>query len=194
MNQLVNQLVNNSINNPINNPINQILQFVSMNFPDILFVISILLLYVYKSFNYLTIYFVGYVIQILVVLVLKSICKQPRPSENLKHFYALINTQKFINPNRFGFPSGHSARALYSTVFIWFALKNYKITTCYVILSLLIMYQRIKMNYHTVIQVLTGALLGACIGYYFYCVAYKKIQGPIKMKKDDNAPKENGLV
>jgi hypothetical protein len=107
MNQLVNQLDNNPINNPINNLINQLLQFVSMNFPDILFVISILLLYVYKSFNYLTIYFVGYVIQILVVLVLKSLCKQPRPSENLKHFYALINTQKFINPNRFGFPSGH---------------------------------------------------------------------------------------
>jgi membrane-associated phospholipid phosphatase len=162
--------------------------------PDILLIVSVILLYLYKSFNYLTIYVCGYLIQELVVVVLKMTFKQPRPSENLIQFNSLIHNNKITNPNRFGMPSGHTSRALYSTIFIFFALCNIKITICYAIISIIIMYQRINSKQHSLFQVVIGGIIGIILGYYFYQFAFKNLQGISKMKKDDNAPMENGLV
>jgi membrane-associated phospholipid phosphatase len=56
------------------------------------------------------------------------------------------------------------------------------------------MYQRINSKQHSLFQVVIGGIIGIILGYYFYQFAFKNLQGISKMKKDDNAPMENGLV
>jgi membrane-associated phospholipid phosphatase len=85
-------------------------------------------------------------------------------------------------------PSGHAQNVIYSTIFVYFALKDVKITIFYAIISLLTMYQRIKYKNHSVIQVIVGAIMGAFIGYSFYIYARKTMAGKLKGRDDDNAP------
>jgi membrane-associated phospholipid phosphatase len=85
-------------------------------------------------------------------------------------------------------PSGHAQSVFFSTVFIYLALKDIKITVLYLIISLLTMYQRVLFNSHTVLQVLAGALVGILFAGFIYFMARQKITGKLRAKKDDNGP------
>jgi len=161
--------------------------------PPILFIITLFLLYTKYSKpasnnTYLYVYIVGYIIQILVGHALKILIRQPRPSEDIQKFNALINTHKHIDFDRYGMPSEHAMSTIFSTIFIHFALKNNKITLLYALISLLTMYQRYSTNNHTLFQLLVGAIIGIILGYLSYLYAYKTIRGSLKFKMDDNAP------
>ena len=62
------------------------------------------------------------------------------------------------------------------------------IALIFFLLSLLIMYQRVKDNHHTLFQVLAGAIVGVGYGYLFYYFGQQKLMGKIKAKPDDNGP------
>lgn len=161
--------------------------------PPILFIITLFLLYIKYSKpasnnTYLYVYIVGYIIQILVGHALKILIRQPRPSEDIQKFNALINTHKHIDFDRYGMPSEHAMSTLFSTIFIHFTLKNNKITLLYALISLLTMYQRYSTNNHTLFQLFIGAIIGIILGYLSYLYAYKTIRGSLKFKMDDNAP------
>ena len=51
------------------------------------------------------------------------------------------------------------------------------------------MFQRVAFNYHTIFQVVVGALVGTIVGYGFLCLAKHKIKGIIREKPDDYGPK-----
>jgi membrane-associated phospholipid phosphatase len=89
---------------------------------------------------------------------------------------------------RYGMPSGHTQLVFYSTIFTYFALKNIKLITFYLIISLLTLYQRVKSQQHFFSQTIFGALVGSLLGYGFYKYTRDHLQGPLKMKPDDNAP------
>ena len=127
-------------------------------------------------------------------LVLKGIIKEPRPSEDPKLFNIALKHStrfKFVDGyphDIFGMPSGHAQSALFSTIFIYLALKDIRITIGYLFVSLLIMYQRVLFKQHTVIQVFAGAIVGILFGGFIYFMAQQKIMGKLRAKKDDDGP------
>jgi membrane-associated phospholipid phosphatase len=145
----------------------------------------------YTMFYYCT---VGFVTCVILNLILKGIFKYPRPSEDPLEFnLALQNGGRFVFKNGiphdiFGMPSGHSQASMFITTYIFLTLKNKKIALIFFLLSLLIMYQRVKDNHHTLFQVLAGAIVGVGYGYLFYYFGQQKLMGKIKAKPDDNGP------
>ena len=153
--------------------------------PQILFGSSIFLLY--KKSNYLFVYIIGFILDTILNFLIKGIVKQPRPKGDYNIFKPLEQQSPRILSDMYGMPSGHSQHVFYSTVFIHFVLKNTNITLLYLFISLLTLYQRVKYKNHYIIQVIVGGLIGACLAYYMYMYASKKIVGKLLPKKEDNA-------
>jgi len=136
----------------------------------------------------LTYYIIGYVLNIGVNIILKSLIQQPRPSEDLHIFNASIAQGKRMGFDVYGMPSGHAQGAFYSVGFIFFALGNPIITAIYLAIALNTACQRVKYKNHTILQVICGGVIGVIMGVIFYLFSSKKITGLLKYKKDDNAP------
>jgi len=140
----------------------------------ILFFSSIYLLYTKSTF--VTIYIIGFVIDVISNYMLKGVFKQPKPNEDIHIFNALLQNDKINDFDRFGMPSGHSNSAFFSTIYIYYALKNTKITLFYLLLSMITMYEKVvNNNEHSIVQVLVGALIGSILGYGCYLYAEDKI-------------------
>ena len=60
------------------------------------------------------------------------------------------------------------------------------ITTLYLSVSVISLFQRYLYNNHTILQLIIGLIIGTFFGYLTYITANKYIMGNIKMKKDDN--------
>jgi len=154
--------------------------------PFILLIATVLLL---KSKSVLlTYYIIGYVLNIGVNIILKSLIQQPRPSEDLHVFNASIAQGKRIGFDVYGMPSGHAQNVFYSAGFIFFALGNPIITAIYLAIAINTAYQRVKYKNHTILQVMFGGVIGTVVGLTLYFFSSKKITGLLKYKKDDNAP------
>jgi membrane-associated phospholipid phosphatase len=136
----------------------------------------------------LTYYTFGYILNIGMNVILKSLVQQPRPSENLHIFNASIANGKRIGFNAYGMPSGHTQTAFYSVGFIFFALGDPIITASYLLIALNTSYERIKYKQHTLRQVICGGIIGLVVGATTYLFSSKKLSGLLKYKKDDNAP------
>ena len=65
-------------------------------------------------------------------------------------------------------------------------LNNPFITTLYLVVSVISLFQRYLYNNHTILQLIIGLIIGTFSGYLTYIIANKYIMGNIKMKKDDN--------
>ena len=160
--------------------------------PLILFFLSIYLLWDHDNLFFY--YIVGIFSDSILNLVLKGIIQQPRPSEDLKEFnLALTHGKRFlfkdgIPHDIFGMPSGHSQSSLFSTVYIYMCLKKTNILYVYLLISFITVTQRVYFNYHTVLQVIAGAIVGGGFGYFVYYLAKEKIKGHITEKKDDFGP------
>jgi membrane-associated phospholipid phosphatase len=160
--------------------------------PVILFFFSIYLLWNHDNLFFY--YVVGIFLNSILNLVLKGLLQQPRPSEDITKFnLALSNGKRFlfkygIPYDIFGMPSGHSQSLLFSTVFIYLSIKKNNILYIYLIVSLLTMIQRVIYNYHTILQVFAGAIVGVTFGYFVLNLAKEKIKGHITEKHDDYGP------
>jgi len=155
--------------------------------PQITFFISLLLLR--KKPTLVLIYIVGFVINILLVYVLKGFFQQPRPTDETTSFNLEKIYRKRPGFDRYGMPSGHTQAVFYSTAFIYYALKDGNATIVMLVLSLITAYQRIQSRHHTVVQVLAGAVGGFTVGYLFFTYGEHQVKGLLKNKKDDNARK-----
>lgn len=139
-------------------------------------------------------YLFGIFLNSILNLVLKGIIKEPRPLEDPKLFNIALKHSvrfKFINGyphDIFGMPSGHAESAFFSTVFIYLALKDIKITLIYFFISLLIIYERVLLKDHSILQVIVGSLVGILFGSFIYYMARQKIIGKLIAKKDDDGP------
>jgi len=160
--------------------------------PIILGIFSLYLLW--DKPNLFFYYIIGFFVNAMLNLILKGIFKQPRPLEdNTKFGLALKHGQRFIFKNGvpfdvFGMPSGHAQSTLFSTMFIYLALKKWNIVYIYLFFSFISMSQRVVYNYHTFFQVIVGAFVGAAFGYLIYSLTEKKIQNLIREKLDDFGP------
>lgn len=177
----------NSIANIINN--------IGMFGPVLLFFPSVFLLWNRNKKTLLVFYVLGYFANILFNMILKGIFKEPRPFENKRLFQLALKkrmedgTMSLIDANIYGMPSGHAQMVFYSTMYIHITLKNAYITTIYLIISLITMYQRVNANMHTLFQVIVGCIIGSLFAYGVFYFSQKKINGNIITKKDDYGPK-----
>jgi membrane-associated phospholipid phosphatase len=160
--------------------------------PVILIFISWYLLW--NNHNLFFYYNIGIFINAVLNLILKGIIQEPRPlfdnkkiqlmKTNAGHFFYLDG----IPFNVFGMPSGHAQTAFFITVFIYLSFKKNNIFYFFLLYSLFICYQRVKTEYHSLPQVIVGALLGSAFGFLIYQLAREKIKGRIREKPDDNGP------
>lgn len=139
-------------------------------------------------------YIVGVICDVILNLILRSIIQQPRPCFNSKEVQlALKNNKRFVYKDGipydlFGMPSGHSSVVLFSTMFVYLALKKTNWLYVYLIISGITMSQRVYYNHHTLSQVIIGSLLGIGGAYVFYQFAEKKMKGIVREKSDDYGP------
>ena len=173
--------------------INRILYLIGSKGPLILIIATVYFLC--KHNNLLFYYVIGILMNTLLNLLLKGLLLQPRPLDDPKLFNLAIKNGKhhifkngIISYNIYGMPSGHAQSVIFSTIFIYLSLKNKQIALSYLIISLITMYQRVEYNYHTVLQVIVGAIVGGIFAFIIFYFAKQNIKGNIKIKSDDNAP------
>lgn len=160
--------------------------------PIILIFLSWYLLWNNK--NLIFYYTIGIFSNSILNIILKGIIQEPRPLFDEKKI-SLVKTyakhyffQNGIPFDIFGMPSGHAQISFFTTIFIYLSLKQTKLLYLYLVFSLFICYQRVKFEYHSISQVIVGAIVGSLFGYFVYQLAREKIRGKIREKADDKAP------
>ena len=158
--------------------------------PLILFGTSVYLLS--DKGNMLYYYIVGLIINSIFNVFLKVTIQHPRPSIDTDRFNLLLknyNDDLFKNgiPDIFGMPSGHTQSIVFSTMYVFFSLKQRNILLFYLFISLITMWQRVYCNHHTVFQVVVGGAVGSLFAYFVYKLARTNILGILRQRPDDNA-------
>jgi len=119
----------------------------------------------------------------LVNYLLKGIFAQPRPGDTTMEIEKMYRGIR--NFNRFGMPSGHTQLAVFSLVFIHLATRDIRLTTGYLAITLLVIYQRVHYGYHYIGQTVIGALFGCLFAWLFFRYGEKVHKGTVGFKKDD---------
>lgn len=160
--------------------------------PIILIVLSWYLLWDNKNLFFY--YTIGIFANSVLNTILKGLIQEPRPMFDEKKI-RLLKTygkhyffQNGIPFGIFGMPSGHAQTAIFSTVFIYLALKQTNLLYIYIPLTLLTCYQRITFDYHSINQVIVGLITGSVFAYVVYYLAKSKIKNRIRQKPDDDGP------
>jgi membrane-associated phospholipid phosphatase len=160
--------------------------------PGILIFLSLFLLWNHQNLFFY--YIVGILFDSVLNIILKGLIQQPRPNFNSREFNLLLkNNKRFIFEDGipydiFGMPSGHSSSVIFSTFFVYFALRKTNWLYLYLLISAITISERVINNHHTIYQVLVGTFVGLFVAYLFYEFAENKIKGRIREKKDDDGP------
>jgi membrane-associated phospholipid phosphatase len=161
--------------------------------PRILLFLTAFLLWNKRNMGFF--YFLGYFMNSILNSVLKGIFQQPRPSENIEKFNAMMKHGKLdIFKNQgvpfdiFGMPSGHAQSCLYSTTFMFLVLRRIDLLLLYLFLSGIAIWQRVQYKFHTPFQTIVGSIFGIIFGYGLFYLASQNIKGLIRAKKDNYGP------
>jgi len=160
-----------------------LIDYIGLYAPIILFSLSIFFLR--NMYKYLYFFVIGFIFNNILNIVLKLLIKEPRPTTDQKAIEIGIVNGARIGFDKFGMPSGHAQNCGYCLVFIIMTLNNPFVTTLYLLLSVISLFQRYLNNNHTILQLFIGLIVGTLFAYLTYNVANKYIMGNIKMKKDD---------
>jgi len=159
--------------------------------------ILLILLSWYSLFDHknLLFYFnIGLFTNTILNFILKGIIQEPRPMFDSKKIKLMaLHAKDYFFQNGipfdiYGMPSGHAQMSFYITVFVYLSLKHANLLYLYIFFSLLICYQRVKYNYHSISQVIVGSILGSVFAYIVYQQAQEKMKGRIREREDDNGP------
>jgi membrane-associated phospholipid phosphatase len=157
--------------------------------PMILFVPTIFLLY--NKSNALVYYIIGSFLNSVLNIFLKLLIRQPRPSDDADKFELMMQRRKhllLIPYDVFGMPSGHAQTIAFTTAFVFLTIQNDMFSGFCVLISLLTIWQRVHYNYHTVLQVIMGSIVGLLFAYLMFYLYKINIAGLLKEKCDDYAP------
>lgn len=159
-----------------------------------IFLIIISWYYLWDHTNLFFYFNVGLFTNAILNVILKAIIQEPRPMFDSKKIKLLTTHargfffQNGIPFDIYGMPSGHAQSAFYMTVFMYLALKHTNLLYLYIIISLLICYQRVKFDYHSISQVVVGSIIGSSFAYIVNYLAREKIKGKIRERQDDYGP------
>ena len=163
-----------------------IIDYIGYYSPLILLVLSTLLLR--NNCKYLKYFIYGYTGTNILNILLKLLIQQPRPTKDIKVLELAIKNGQRIGFDKYGMPSGHAQICGFCLAFIMLVFNEPYLTTAYLVIAIITMYQRYKYNNHTIMQLFVGFLLGLFTGVITYFLGNKAIKGKMKMKPDDNAP------
>ena len=160
--------------------------------PLLLILLSWYLLWDHKNLFF---YFnVGLFANAVLNIILKGIIQEPRPMFDSKKIKLMTTHardyffQNGIPFDVYGMPSGHAQAAFFMSVFMYLSLKHTNLLYLYLFFSLLICYQRVKFDYHSMSQVVVGSIVGSAFAYLVYQLAREKIKGKIREREDDYGP------
>jgi membrane-associated phospholipid phosphatase len=128
--------------------------------PYILLFTSIIILLLSNDIK-LTVYYVfGYILCIIIIKILKHTIKDERPYWNYEN-------------SLYNMPSGHCMTVFYSIAFMYMYFQSNisvynNIIVLYYIVGILMIYNCIEGDYHTVDQTIVGTICGLIFGYYYY--------------------------
>jgi len=137
----------------------------------------------------LTFYVVGTIFNVILNIILKLVLKEPRPKKNARVMEIAVENKYDFDFDKYGMPSGHAQQCAFSLAYITLVLNNPFISSLYLGITLLTFLQRYTNSDHSVLQLIVGFCIGISVGYLFYSICRKYIQGNIKMRSDDFAPK-----
>jgi membrane-associated phospholipid phosphatase len=158
--------------------------------------IVLILLSWYLLWNHENLFFyfnIGLFANAVLNLILKGLIQEPRPMfDGNKIKLLTTHTKEYFFQNGipfdiYGMPSGHAQMTFFITFFIYLSLKHTNLSYFYLAFSLFICYQRVKYDYHSLRQVIIGAILGTGFAYFVYQYTRDKIKGKIREKPDDDA-------
>lgn len=152
--------------------------------PFIMFIFSLIIM---KSKTVTTYaYILGFVLNTIINPMIKLIIKQRRPDREKSTTFisAIIDQSKNINDlkhppsfieeatdaHRYGMPSGHAQTAFFSLVYVWLTYRNIKITSVYMLLTIITCIQRIITRKHYLDQVVIGAIIGGVLAVFFFTI------------------------
>ena len=168
---------------------NDVLYDVGRMGPVVLIIMSVCLL---RNTQKLLFYYVsGTVINTILNFVLKNIIQQSRPHDDQNAFNLLLNNRSnyfdsVTSLDIFGMPSGHSQSALFSTVFIYLSFGRTNIVYFYLLVTSVVLWQRISFGFHTIMQVFVGGVVGSLLAMFMFSIAQKNLGGVLKLKDDDD--------
>jgi membrane-associated phospholipid phosphatase len=119
-------------------------------------------------------FIIGIFLSFIVNNILKGIIKQPRPEFNTKEVSIALQTSAvryILGYDIYGMPSGHAQTSFFITTFIYLVTRDILITFFMTLLSIMVMFQRVIYNEHTILQVIIGALIGVLFGFFSYHIA-----------------------
>ena len=160
--------------------------------PVILILLSWYLLWEHNNLFFY--YNVGLIANSVLNIILKGLIQEPRPMfDNKKIKLMTTHAKEYFFQNGipfgiYGMPSGHAQTAFFTTIFIYLSLKHTNLLYLYLIISLFICYQRIKIQYHSMSQIIVGAIVGSGFAYIVYHFAREKIKGRIRERPDEDGP------
>ena len=163
-----------------------LIDYIGAYAPIILFFFTLLLLR--NKQRYLQFFVYGFILNNILNIILKLLIKEPRPLKDKKAIEIGIVNGARIGFDNFGMPSGHAQNCGYYLIFITMVLNDPFITTIYLVISLISLFQRYLYNNHTFLQLIVGLIIGCFFGFFTYTIASKFITGNIRMKKDDDGP------
>ena len=162
-----------------NNIIENVIYHLGASSPYIVFMYALYILR--NKYNLLSIFCVGFIINIIINSLLKAIIREPRPSYNKPEFNTDTDTdtdesaEKLDDPlgttipfNVYGMPSGHAQGTAYTFFYLFLVTKNIQIALIPLLLIIITGYQRVLSMNHTLLQVIVGTILGLLSGYIFY--------------------------
>jgi membrane-associated phospholipid phosphatase len=160
--------------------------YIGLYAPIILFIFTIFLLRNMKTF--LSVFVAGFLFNNLLNIVLKLLIKEPRPSKDQKAIEIGVVNGARIGFDKFGMPSGHAQNGGFCFTFITMVLNNPFVSTLFLIISVISLFQRYLYNNHTILQLGVGFIVGSIVALFAYRIANQYIVGSTQIKKDEYGP------
>jgi membrane-associated phospholipid phosphatase len=113
--------------------------------------------------KYLGSFILFYLVDYYIIGRMKIIIAEPRPKGYLDKEYD--DGGKYEGISLYGMPSGHSALAWYSTVFLWLVKQSPHLLILDLAICFNTMYQRWAFKKHTIGQLAVGMLVGGGIAW-----------------------------
>jgi membrane-associated phospholipid phosphatase len=130
--------------------------------PHINFIITIILLW--KQNKYLYGYLIFYIISVFINILLKSLIREPRPTDGKNIMDFEKNAYEGIQ--EFGMPSGHAQSCFYSMTYLYLVKDAPKWVIMELFIASLTIYQRWSYHRHTIQQLMVGSIIGLFIGWF----------------------------
>jgi len=114
-------------------------------------------------------FFIGYILNVLINIVLKRLLREPRPIDPIAYLASEKGSMK--GAKYYGMPSGHSQNVFYCISYLLNCIpRNIDWVLLSFMIGLITIWERYIFHNHTVMQLLVGAILGFVFGWIVYII------------------------